>query len=411
MRSNSYYRLVFLLPLLQAFEVNIGGRLFYYEILIIFMFPFFYMFNRKVFLNKLPNTFLKLCFLWLLAQIFSNIVNNVPLIPFLKGIGTILITMITFSFFYLLFSGYNKKYDSILIFTLGYGFGNIIDWIISPKKEQYIIFWWKHGIDFGVTFLLIFLSTWFWKKKKINISLLFMFLASGANFIFGTRSLAGICLLVFMLIFYNVKIKKIKNNNINYINVLKNVLLIILIVLVVLNIYGYLAGNGFLGEFAKEKYDEQGKNPYLVLFSGRMDQLAMLISISEKPLTGYGSNVYAESWLWDKWFILMNRYAPYLSYRDRIATSYEKGKLVTHSFLLGNWAEAGFLGGIVWIWVLLRLILVIIKINNFNNVLYPLLMFLAFLTIWNILFSPFNTYARFITAYSIAALFSCYQKN
>jgi O-antigen ligase len=78
----------------------------------------------------------------------------------------------------------------------------------------------------------------------------------------------------------------------------------------------------------------------------------------------------------------------------------------SHSHLLGSWVEAGILGGLFWILILVVTILAIYKSLKYEQLYFPFVAFSLVLLDWDILFSPLGGDQRFLTASRICvALF------
>jgi hypothetical protein len=88
-------------------------------------------------------------------------------------------------------------------------------------------------------------------------------------------------------------------------------------------------------------------------------------------------------------------------------TEEEEDLIPTHSFLLGAWVEAGLLGAIFWAWVIILPVRVLLRPHSLTDFPIPLIAFIAFLFIWDILFSPFGSMARFVAPYFVVAMMTC----
>ena len=76
----------------------------------------------------------------------------------------------------------------------------------------------------------------------------------------------------------------------------------------------------------------------------------------------------------------------------------------THSYLFGAWVEAGIVGAVFWLWVLLLPVKLLITMRQFNSSLRIFLGFVAFSLIWDILFSPLGAEGRVYAPYNIVLL-------
>ncbi len=80
------------------------------------------------------------------------------------------------------------------------------------------------------------------------------------------------------------------------------------------------------------------------------------------------------------------------------------GIIPTHSYLFGAWVDAGILGAVFWVWILVSTARVFTRIYPATNALLPVGIYLAFLLLWNIPFSPYGTDGRLTFPYSFVLL-------
>jgi hypothetical protein len=76
-------------------------------------------------------------------------------------------------------------------------------------------------------------------------------------------------------------------------------------------------------------------------------------------------------------------------------------EIPTHSHLLGSWVEAGVMGGIFWIVVMMIVVAAIYRTLKWDAGSAALIAFVLFFAVWDILFSPFGASQRFIKAAQI----------
>jgi hypothetical protein len=156
--------------------------------------------------------------------------------------------------------------------------------------------------------------------------------------------------------------------------------------------YDYGARSGMLGKSAKETYDMQAYGEYGLFLGGRSEVLVSSRAILDSPFLGHGS--WAKDQQYSTLLTELRRKAGY-----GIAAEGEEDLIPTHSHLLGAWVEAGLLGAIFWAWVLTLPVRVLFRTHILMDRLIPLMVFFAFLSIWDMLFSPYGAMARFVTPY------------
>jgi len=165
----------------------------------------------------------------------------------------------------------------------------------------------------------------------------------------------------------------------------------------VFQMYNYAARSGLLGDDAQEKYRTQAYGEYGVLLGGRSEVLVSSRAILDSPFLGHGS--WAKDYQYSS---LLDELRQQAGYSTGIED--DKGLIPTHSHLLGAWVEAGLLGAIFWVWILSLPVRVLMKPHGILDYLTPLMAFVAFLLIWDILFSPYGAERRFVTPYYIVVM-------
>jgi O-antigen ligase len=156
-----------------------------------------------------------------------------------------------------------------------------------------------------------------------------------------------------------------------------------------LKLYGTAAESGSLGDKAREKYEAQSALGDLgLILGGRSEWLVTLEAIRDSPLFGHGS------WAKDQYYAERRQVLLYqLGFTDSVREP--KDDLIpTHSHLLGAWVEAGFGGVIFWLGILALIAAALRRLYASDDPLRPYLVFVMFLFIWDILFSPFGAQRR-----------------
>ncbi len=89
---------------------------------------------------------------------------------------------------------------------------------------------------------------------------------------------------------------------------------------------------------------------------------------------------------------------------DYSRTDAVSGIIQTHSFIFGAWVDAGILGAVFWGWVFVMALKALLKLYPPKFVLPPLVPWMAFEMLWEILFSPYGVGQRVIASYYIVVL-------
>jgi hypothetical protein len=82
----------------------------------------------------------------------------------------------------------------------------------------------------------------------------------------------------------------------------------------------------------------------------------------------------------------------------------ESDLIPSHSYIVGAWVEAGFVGALFWFWELMLTARALIATQGANSALALLIAFVVFNLLWNLAFSPFGAEARFYTAYDLSLM-------
>ena len=86
-------------------------------------------------------------------------------------------------------------------------------------------------------------------------------------------------------------------------------------------------------------------------------------------------------------------------------TSHVQSDLIpTHSHLMGAWVEAGVLGALLWLWAIFLVLRVLANLYITREPLGPLLAFIGFLMLWDILFSPFGAERRLTVPFNLVLM-------
>jgi O-antigen ligase len=184
---------------------------------------------------------------------------------------------------------------------------------------------------------------------------------------------------------------------VNVVSLVKSALLMGAVAFVVAEGYGYAAGEGWLGEESKQKYEAQAGGKFGVLLGGRVELFASTLAIIDSPLIGHGS------WAKDPKYAtgLLEQLA---AYDYEIPREIKTDLIPTHSYLFGAWVESGIVGAIFWLWVLFFVFKILLILHKTKDTLVPLVAFVGFEMLWNVLFSPFGAGGRVYVAYHLVLL-------
>ncbi|BAP56002.1 hypothetical protein THII_1705 [Thioploca ingrica] len=378
----------FFCPTLFLIEIDLGGRLFLPELLLISILPLLVAKKGWLLLQAKPRLILILGMIWLIAQIFTDLIRATPFEDFSRGWSKIIFLMLNFSAIYLLLIDNVKR---IILFTAGFAIGGLLSFYINPS-EFALTAPWKFGLATPTSLLVVLIAQWRIITRIRLLPELLIVTFGGIAIYLGSRSLGGFFILSGLLLYIH-HTPKVRNwFTKKRVTPIRTVILLIIISLLAwgtLTIYGIAASSGMLGEEAEIKYHQQ-LGDYGIILGGRVEILASSQAIIDSPLIGHGS------WAKDSKYKLNLLELANLGYEiNEQAILESKSDLIpSHSHLFGAWVEAGILGALFWAWVFILIIHTLYKILKIEHVLLPLLVTILIDAAWSILFSPFGALER-----------------
>ncbi|NJO15250.1 MAG: hypothetical protein HC877_05750 [Thioploca sp.] len=390
-----------LCPIFLFTEIELVGRLFLPELLLAMILPLLILTKGKLLLHPLPRTVIILGILWLGGQIITDLIRNTPFSDWSRGWAKISFLILNFSSIYLLL---NNDMRRIVLFSLGFAIGGILDYFISPS-EFLLLDPWKFGLHFSGMLIMALLLQW---KKIIPfriLSVLFVVALGLFSFYLGTRSIGAVLIVSasYLLIYHQPKLRHWLGKNLSFGQIIVLVIVAALSVWGIITMYSKAASSGWLGENAQAKYYLQAKGDYGFFLGGRVEIIISSQAIINSPILGHGS-----------WAKSSEYRSLLLSLREKgyevSESAVEKNELIpTHSHLFGAWVEAGILGALFWGWLLIFIFRLLYNLFRLQSDLLPLFVISAMFAIWTILFSPFGAIGRLQWGFLITLFFTAMQ--
>lgn len=377
--------IAFLLPALMFLEVDAGGRLFVPEIMLACMLPWLLATRGHLLAEDLPKRVLLLGLLWLLAQIITDQIRGTPFADWSRGWAKITFMMLDFASVYLFLAGRRWRY---FLFALGVAVGQIVGYLFDPDIYARFLPW-KFGYGSAVTLLVILFASMFPARLVAAVAMLIMGIV---NFHMGFRSLGSVCLIGGWLLLIVQQASSFGVSSAVKIGVLSG-----LAILATINFYDFGASHDYFGEAERQKYLMQSSGEMGVLLGGRSEILASGQAVKDSPIIGHGS------WAKDpKYAEIMEEDLAQLGYE--VLGREDSDLIPTHSYLMGAWVEAGIMGAVFWVYVLLLTGRALFASYGSNSFLLPLILFEALKFLWDIPFSPFGAQARLYAAYDLSLM-------
>lgn len=393
-----------LLPLLMAFKINIIGRLYVLEILllIILMFRAFGYRGFNYARQDYIITFAML--MWTSAQVVSDFVNDTPFDDVMRGFSRTIFLLTNYLSMRLILNderSYLKWYAGIGIVSI---FASLEQYSDLPQI-------WKFGGGQGLAQISIAIIALRWRGSLPGAAAMAGMVILGISIIsllFNARSAASLLLMGAMLVALAAFSPRRRNDSsaapISVIGILKAGAVTLLCTYAVGQAYVSAASTGILGEKALEKLQQQqftGIDPVVgLIVGGRTEILVSLEAISDSPLFGHGS--WAKDQKYIEQYFFLREYFGAESGGLEYALETDKGLIPSHSHIFGAWVESGFVGFIFWACVLVILVKKIVNSFRLNNSSDLIFLSMGIWFVWDILFSPFGGERRFLWAYILS---------
>ena len=325
---------IFMLPVLNAVEIPLVGRLLLGEAVCALLLPVLLL-NRGYLLGeRFPRLFLSLAFVWLGTLALTDIARGTPFQDYARGWAKIGFFVIDFCVLYILVHGRSRY---IFLLACGLAVGSLADYVLSPYPMAAGAPW-KMGIGPGVNLLAIIAISYLvdicWKKTGYAVLLLI----SVFNLYMGYRSAGGLLLLTLMYLLISPYLRSIP----------KRVTPFILLMAVFISFAVSLQMIDKIGRLEEKKSllvkQRSQMGTFGLILGGRPELYTAALAIWDSPVFGHGS------WARDKNYVYhlldLRQYGYNINVtEDKIKDEY----IPSHSYLLGAWVEAGIAGAVFWL--------------------------------------------------------------
>ena len=394
--------LVFLIPCLQLIRIRMVGVLDGSDLMMLAVFLYLAFRGRLRIATPVGKWTLFLCSLWLASQCVTDIVRHTAFADYARGWSNIGLTLVGLAVLWTLMYGRPRR---LVFYGWGLVVGDLLYFFINPNESMAGGApgdAWKFGFAFPVSLGVFLLASR--KECRGHWAITLAVLAGVVSMVEGGRNIGGECLAaaVYLVVTGFLRRKSGGSSKLKAGTVLALAASIILGIAGVLWAYRYAATAGILGQVAQETYEEESSGKYGVLLGGRTEILATFPAIYDSPILGHG--YWAREPLY---IILQNQALARLGYKTawNIADEdLQEGFIPTHSYFFGAWVDGGILGAVFWGWIFVLTARALLRVYPGSAVLLPVVSFLGFLMLWEILFSPYGTPGRVTFPYSFVML-------
>jgi len=378
----------FALPAISFLEITFIGRLFITEILLLAFLPLLWRVQDR---PRFPRWFIALWAGWLLSQIVTDVVVGSTFRDYARGWAGIVFTLTNFAGILVLVSTPQRA----RLFALGLAVAGFLGFLFVPGPNVAVDPW-KWGLAMPVG-LVVAAGLSGRVGARLPWLTIAAFVAFGAlNLMLGYRSLGGVSLLGAGYLSLSAIVgHRQRAANHSTTRAVLGLVFLAIAGLAVLGLYSAAASQGLLGPEAQAKYITQA-GAFGAILGGRPESLVSTQAILDSPVLGHGS------WAKDP------KYAKLLAERQKawgyeVTREYVGADLIpAHSYLLGAWVWAGFLGAAFWFAVAAIAVWLLANLYVSRVVVAPLLILAAMLLLWDIAFSPYGLGARITAPFALA---------
>ncbi len=379
--------LAFGIPLLIAVEVQGLGTIYLAELCLIGLLPVLVVMRGKALQSGPLALILLLGLVYFGFQIVTDLIRETPFNDYARGWSRILFLFTSFVSSYLLIGGSRAR---ILCYAGGLVVGSTAYLLIHNPLSA---IGWKFGFAGPVTTLVLMSFTLVpvLRSPSSLVGPAIMVALGMFSAFMDFRSWGGILMIsaAFLSVPAVLRLVGLRPKPLTYGRMIVVGVMLLGTAFGALKLYGAAADSGLLGEKSQEKYQTQAALGDLgILLGGRSESLVTVQAIQDSPLIGHGS------WAQSRYYAELRQLMLYrLGFTNRFIEP-ESDLIPTHSHLLGAWVEAGLGGAIFWFGMLCMIIAALRRLYASDDPLRPYLVFLLFLFIWDILFSPFGAQRR-----------------
>ena len=386
----------FATPTLLWMEIEIVGRIFVSEIVLIGLLPFLLLARGRMLAAPMPAMFLALAALWLAGQIVTDLVRETEFRDYARGWTRIAFTVLNFCAIYLLVHGSRYRF---VLFALGLACGGLLSYLINPSEfaEEWP---WKFGIGLSTAVIAALVSLSRPMATIPFLPALPLLLVCAYSVTVGSRALAGVTFAASFYVLFQQMFGRRSDAPTR--GSLGRILLFcaagVGLAGFLLGAFGLAVEKGYTDERSAQIFERQREGGLGLLFGGRSEIFASAQAVMDRPILGHGS------WAKNPDYVVRILDARLHGYDIHYMSRLDMDLIPTHSHLMGAWVEAGILGALLWMWVIFLVLRVLSTLYLSREPLGPLIALIGFLMLWDVLFSPFGAERRLTVPFSLVLM-------
>lgn len=382
----------FVLGLLFAFYIPLGGQLYLGEIAVVAGLPLVVIAKATTSRSSPLSTWIVAAALFMsaggmLAGYFAGDPISMIVAKLASGLSfaaTILVLQLL-----------NLSMREHTVLLLGFAIGWVFATFIQPTPDT-LEAPWKFGLGVPVSILVI------WALSRIPrpfaASLLISFAA--VNLLLDFRSLTLICLATLIVGWtqFGSSLSRLRNRQPGPLRPIALIAACLAAGGVAAAAYGQLAGSGALGKAAQYRYQLQGSGDLLgMILGGRFEIFYSLPAALRNPILGYGATTPIPPDVSNEGTSRLVALGLQL-----VAERGSSRELIpTHSAIMSGWIYSGIFGLLLWLFIAGILLFVMSRVVGGART-PPVLIFITILGLWNVAYSPFGATTRILFAITIS---------
>jgi hypothetical protein len=387
-------------PALIAFQLHIGGNYFVPEVIVFAYLPFLLIDQGRRRLTRAEGAVIGFGLAWLWSQVITDLSRGSAFADYSRGWSKIAFSLGTFVALSLLIGDNRRR---LVLFAAGLVVGLLIQYKHNPLVYAATQPW-KFGIGFPITLALVILACHRFVYRVPLLSPLILAGAAGLNLVKEYRSLAGICFLTgaYVLLQQRTRARSGRAVTATPGRVVAVIAVGGVLVFGFIGLYGYTANRGLLGGAAAQEYQHQSAGKFGVLLGGRPQTLVEAQAVFDSPVIGHGS--WAKNSKYTYGLLRAMQRSGYTPTSGDVYGILHSNTIPTHSYLFGSWVEAGLLGAVFWIAIVVLACQVLFGLYRIRDPLTPLFAFIIVDLLWAVAFSPYGSQDRFIAPFMLVVV-------
>jgi hypothetical protein len=377
---------LFVLFTLYGPTFSFAGQWRYVEVVVLVL----GLFSYDKFQPRVDGLEWKLCALFIVTavvQAFSNYINDAPTEFTIARVGTYLILAALVPILAVMV---NRDHRRLMAIMLGYCLSYVFAlYAGSINNDNYSELPWRLGLGTAATLALVIVFAIYPFMRRWTVLLLL--LLSFVHLYLESRSLAAATVLLAVFAVANTVWPRVFPAKFRYSSLLGVLGGIGVLAALGLQSFVWLADARLLPDSMIEKNQMQASNSYGFFAAARPDTITAMYAITKKPILGFGSGVFDPDVFA---FYADVKSASYQDvhisrnvYRHTLKQDWSLG-IPSHSHVFGAWADAGVFAAISWIYVLLLVLTVLVRVWRWDHPFALLFAFVGIMTVWDVLFSP-----------------------